>query len=175
MALKIKNQGASPETDVAATFKELSKTATSLNLATDRLNSAVQQVNEALKELNLGVSSWTTFDVDEDGPFLSKEQIGYDKLNGRWSILLRSIFEDRGAPSDQPEDVSTWFFTEAPRHMRLKGIGHLHKLLAQLNEDAENTARNIIMKSVEAEQFAKAIYRLADEESEKKMPPTEDK
>jgi hypothetical protein len=126
---------------------------------------------------NLGVSSWTTFDVDEDGPYLTEEQIGYDKLNGKWSILLRSVFEDRSAPSDQPEDVSTWFFTEAPRHMRLKGIGQLHKLLAQLNEDAQKAAKDIITKSVEAELFAKAIYKLADDEAEKTMtpPPTEAK
>lgn len=177
MALKI-TQGASPETKVTLTFKELSKTASSLNQATDRLNLAIQHLNDALKELNLGVSSWRTFSTWEDGPFSTEEQLGYDKWAGKWGIALRKIFEDKSSPNDQPEDVTTWTFAEAPREMRIRAISHLHELLAKLNEDAEKTTKSIIIKTIEAEQLAKAIYQLGDDEAEKTMgapSPTGDK
>jgi len=176
MALKMP-QGASSETKVAVTFKELSKTASSLNSATDRLNLAIQQLNDALKELNLGVSSWTTFATWEDGPFSTEEQIGYDKWGGKWGIALRKIFEDQSSANEQPEDVTTWAFPEAPREMRIRAISHLHELLAKLIEDAEKTTKVVMTKTIEAEQLAKAIFQLADDESEKTMtpPPTEAK
>lgn len=154
----------SPAQRVEAGFQKLSKTAGSLNSASDRLNVAVDHLNAALKKLNLGISSWFVFSTWEDGPLSEVQEIGYGKINGKWGIGLRKTFEDQNSPE---EDVDEWHFAEAPREMRIRAIGHLHSLIAKLDEDAEATAKKLILKTIEAEQFAKAINTLADNASTK--------
>lgn len=152
----------SPAQKVEAGFQKLSKTAGSLNSASDRLNVAVEHLNSALKKLNLGISSWYAFSMWEDGPFSEVQEIGYGKVNGKWGIGLRKMFEDKNNPE---EEVTEWHFADAPREMRIHAIGHLHHLIDKLNEDADNAAKKLVIKTMEAEEFAKAINALADNAS----------
>jgi hypothetical protein len=83
---------------VRYSFERLSKTANSLNTASDRLNQAIEQLNDALKKLNLGISSWVSFHVYEDGPLSDVHEIGYGKINGKWGIGIRKTLEDLTQP-----------------------------------------------------------------------------
>jgi hypothetical protein len=148
------------EPNVGSSFERLSKTANSLNSASDRLNDALEKLNIALKSLNLGISSWTTFAAWEDGPLSEDQDIGYDKINGKWGIALRKVFEDLNRADDHV-DITAWHFSEAPREMRLQAIGHLNKLIEQLNVDAAAATERVAHKTAEAEAFAAAISDIA--------------
>jgi hypothetical protein len=147
---------------VSSSFERLSKTAISLNKASDRLNQAIQQLNESLKKLNLGISSWVSFYVYEEGPFSDVHEIGYGKVKGTWGIAIKKTFEDVTQPGGHQIDETEWQFSEAPRDMRIQAIPHLHKVIDKLNEDAEKTTKVITEKTTDAEEFAKAIDAILD-------------
>lgn len=143
-------------------LEQLSKTAISLNKASDRLNQAINQLNEALKKLNLGISSWVSFYVYDEGPFSEVHQIGYAKVNGRWGIAIHKTFEDLNRPEEDQVEVTEWQFCEAPREMRIAGIAHLSQVVEQLNKDAEKTTELINEKTTVAEQLAAAVEAILD-------------
>jgi hypothetical protein len=160
--------------NVRSSFERLSKTANSLNLASDRLNEALEQLNAALKKLNLGISSWVSFSTWEDGGASEVEQIGYDKIKGKWGIGLRKVYEDLNSsdPSTgQPFlEETEWHFSEAPREMRLRAIDHLNLMIDKLDVDAEKATQSIGLKTAEAEAFAAAISSIVDERPSRKLP-----
>ena len=150
----------SPE--VRSSLEQLSKTAISLNSASDRLNRAIEQLNEALRKLNLGISSWVSFYVYEEGPWSDVHEIGYGKINGRWGIGIKKTFEDQARPEGYQVEVSEWQFSEAPRDMRIQAMPLLHKVIEKLNENAENTTTEIAERTMDAEELAKAIESIVD-------------
>jgi uncharacterized phage infection (PIP) family protein YhgE len=157
---------------VRSSFERLSKTANSLNSASDRLNQAIEQLNDALKKLNLGISSWVSFHVYEEGPLSDVHAIGYGKINGRWGIGIRKTFEDQAQPEGYQVEESEWHFSEAPREMRIQGIELLHKVIDQLNEDAERTTQIIAKKTADAEELAQAISNITDVPEKPPVRPT---
>jgi hypothetical protein len=143
-------------------LEQLSKTAISLNKASDRLNQAINQLNEALKKLNLGISSWVSFYVYEEGPFSDVHQIGYARVNGKWGIAIKKTFEDLSLSEGEQLDVTEWQFCEAPREMRIAAITYLSQVVEQLNKDAEKTTELIKEKTSVAEQLAAAVEAILD-------------
>jgi prefoldin subunit 5 len=156
---------------VRSSFERLSKTANSLNTASDRLNKAIDSLNDALKKLNLGVASWVTFSMWQNGPLSEVEEIGYAKWGGKWVITLRKTFDDLNRSGEDTSEETGWAFTEAPREMRLRAIPHLPKLIDKLNEDAEKATTTINEKTGEAEAFASAIIGFVEETSENQASP----
>jgi hypothetical protein len=148
--------------NVRSSFERLSKTANSLNLASDKLNEAIEQLNAALKKLNLGISSWVSFYVYEEGPFSDVHEIGYGKVNCKWGIAIKKTFEDLSAPEGRQIEETEWQFSEAPRDMRIQAIPKLHKVIDKLNEDAEKTTQVITEKTADAKELAKAISSIVD-------------
>jgi len=161
-------EGNSPA--VRSSFERLSKTANSLNTASDRLNQAIEHLNESLKKLNLGISSWVSFYVYDDGPFSEVHEIGYGKINSKWGIAIKRTFEDLSQPEGFQVDESEWQFSEAPRDMRIQAIPHLHKVIDKLNEDAEKTTQIIKEKTTEAQELANAISSIVDASAPGKLP-----
>ncbi|MFI5094912.1 MAG: hypothetical protein ACHQIK_15830 [Candidatus Acidiferrales bacterium] len=147
---------------VRSSLEQLSKTAISLNSASDRLNRAIEQLNEALRKLNLGISSWVSFYVYEEGPLSDVHEIGYGKVNGRWGIGIKKTFDDQAQPDGYQTEISEWHFSEAPREMRIQAIPLLHKVIEKLNEDAEHTTNEITEQTINAEELAKAIENIID-------------
>lgn len=143
-------------------LEQLSKTALSLNKASDRLNQAISQLNEALKKLNLGISSWVSFYVYEDGPITDVHEIGYAKANGKWGIAIKKTFEDVFQPEGHQVDVTEWQFCEAPREMRIAAIPYLSQVIEQLSKDAEKTTELINEKTTVAEQLTAAVEAILD-------------
>jgi methyl-accepting chemotaxis protein len=153
------SEGSAP---TGLSLEQLSKTAISLNKASDRLNQAINRLNEALKKLNLGISSWVSFYSYDDGPFSDRHEIGYGKVNGKWGIGIKTIFEDLSRPEGEQIEEAEWSFSEAPREMRIEAIPYLHKVIEQLNKDAEKTTQAINEKTSDAEELAQAIDALLD-------------
>lgn len=142
-------------------FEQLSKTASSLNVASDRLNQAVEKLNESLRKLNLGVSSWVSFCVWEEGPDSEVHEIGYGKINGNWGIGIKRTIEDQTQPEAYRVDESQWVFSEAPRDMRIQAIPYLNKVVEKLNQDAERTTQLIKERTQDTEELARIIDALA--------------
>jgi methyl-accepting chemotaxis protein len=153
---------ADPRGPASLSLDQLSKTAISLNKASDRLNQAINQLNEALKKLNLGISSWVSFYVYDEGPFSDVHQIGYAKVNGKWGIGIKKTFEDLNRPDEDQVEVTEWQFCEAPREMRIAAIPYLSQVIEQLNKDAEKTTDLINEKTTTAEQLTAAIEAILD-------------
>lgn len=157
--MKFTGESHLPRTD--SPLQKLPQTAESLNSASARLNDAVDKLNSALKKLNLGVPAWIDISSSEEGPFSEVEQIGYDKVDGKWGISLRKIFEDQNKP-DGEEEVTAWHFADAPREMRIRAVKYFNELVEKLNSDAELTAQKIIERATDAEELAAQISAAAE-------------
>lgn len=158
MAASADPQGPAP----SFSLEQLSKIALSLNKASDRLNHAIGQLNEALRKLNLGISSWVSFYVHEEGPLSDVHEIGYAKANGKWGIAIKKTLEDLNQPEGYQVDVTEWQFCEAPREMRIAAIPHLSQVIDQLSKNAEKTTELINEKTTVAEQLTAAVEAILD-------------
>jgi hypothetical protein len=158
------NEGSLSER-VASSFRQLSAVASDLNTVSDELGKPISELDVALKKLNLGVEVWVQLRGGDDPPpedlsFWS-EDLGYAKVGGRWGIALRTIFGDYNYP-DQ-ESVETWLFNDAPRSMRLLGIGKIPELLEKLSTEAAEATNKIKGKLAEAHQVAAVVKEAAEE------------
>jgi hypothetical protein len=154
MAIQKPSQASAAER-VQNSFKQLSLAATNLSTATDELGRAISVWDAALKKLNLGVSAWVELSSGRDGFHWWDRSVGYAKLKDRWGIALR---EREGIdPAEENDEVETWPFSEAPRWMRIEGVGKLPDLLDALLKQAEDTTKKIRGRIGEACDLAKAI------------------
>jgi hypothetical protein len=142
-------------------YKQLSQASIDLNAASDQLGKPIGVWEAALKKLNLGVSAWVELSSGGDGDCLWWDRgIGYTKLKDRWGIALRTRDGDLRDPERDSEEL--WPFNEAPRWIRIEGVGKLPDLLAALLKQAEDTTKKIRAKIEQANQLAEAISRVAD-------------
>jgi len=145
-----------PSPQAVSAFRELSKTAKSLNDATDKLGKVIEMLDAALKGLNLGLQAWVKFEdwSDEEGTWLT-EKVGYGKIGGKWGI---SISSETGNYSNPDGDTfRSWLFNEAPREMRMKAIAHLQDVIAELNRVGEKTVDEINKKTAQVDELALAV------------------
>lgn len=148
---------------VQASFRQLTSSAASLNTVSDQLRESISELDKALGKLNLGVSAWVTISKgnDDSGFYYWSRGLGYTQVGKEWCIALRTVSGDEGSTDD---DVQIWPFNDAPRWMRVEGVGKIPELLDALNKQAEDTAKKIKSKSVEAKALAEAINQLTAEQ-----------
>jgi len=148
---------------VLASFRQLSTSATNLNSASDELRDTISVLDAALKKLNLGVSAWVviTGDDEQDGGYWSRE-IGYAKIGDTWGIALKDITGNYNSP-EAGEIGEKWLFNDAPRWMRIEGVGKLPELLEKLTKQADTTAQRIKQKTAEAKELAAAVSAVVAE------------
>jgi len=159
--------------DVQASFRELARTASQLNLVSDALGKYVAEIGSGLKTLNLGVTSWVSVDsyVSNDGLVTHCNELGYAKVAKNWCIALRSY---REAPwSDELLDYEVWAFDDGPRSLRIRSIDRLPALLQKLNDDVADVAKQVAEKLPRACDVASEITALVD--YAKKNPPQQGK
>jgi prefoldin subunit 5 len=146
---------------VQLSYLQLSAVASDLNTVSDELGKSIAEIDAALKKLNLGVSVWVAIVSGEDehgGPFYWSEDIGYDKIGGKWGIALRSR---SGNYEVDEERVEAWLFNDAPRSLRLSAIERVPDLLQKLSEEAVKTTNKIKSKLAEAQEVATAVKNAA--------------
>jgi len=154
---------------IRISFDNLSKNAASLNAATDEMNSSVRKLEAALAKLNLGITSWAKYTDWGEPPYEGADYIGYTKWGDKWCVCIRQLTQDYTNPDPDEQDTEkVWAFTDAPRHMRIAAVPHLHKMIEKLNEDAAKTWQEIAEKAAEAETFAEQIVKIADATAPKK-------
>lgn len=148
---------------VSAAYLQLSSVATDLNVVSDALGKAVSDIDEGLKKLNLGVTAWVRVAYVESSPEDSSyeiEEIGYEKVNGKWGIAIRTRSGDDRHP-EYAETVQEWPFNEAARSSRLRAIEKIPELLNKLNEEATKVAKEVQAKLADAQAVAGAVQEAA--------------
>ncbi len=145
----------SPAERVKVTYKQLSQAASGLNSASDELTKAIRAVEARLKGLNLGIPAWVRMAGGETGPQWWDRGIGYVRLKDRWGIALRTREGNDNFPDDDSEEL--WAFDEAPRWLRIDGVGKLPDLLDALLKQAEETTLKIRAKIDQANELALAL------------------
>jgi hypothetical protein len=154
-------KGESLAEKVQASYLTLSLVASDLNSVSDELGKCVADIDAALKKLNLGISVWVTVvNHDFEDMTYSMERIGYDKIDGKWGLALRTV---EGDSNDPERSVSEqWLFNDAPRKIRLNSIEKLPQLLKTLSEEAVKTTNEIKGRLAEAKEVAAAVKEVAD-------------
>jgi hypothetical protein len=150
-------------------FQTLSKTASSLNIASDGLTQTVSILNEALQKLNIGLTVWVVVRADcaEDEPYIyDHDEIGYCKVNGVWGIALQHVRGD--ASRDEESKDGPWLFNDAPRELRLAGVDKIPDLIEALSKEALKTTKRVQEKTNEVRAVAEAIQNITASE----QPPS---
>jgi hypothetical protein len=117
-------------------------------------------MDAALKKLNLGVSVWVSVRSDQDEFSFWVEELGYEKVSGKWGIALRRISGQHGAEDEAGGD--TWLFNDAPRALRLVAIGKIPELLEQLSVDSAKAAADITKSLINVQKIAAVVKRAAE-------------
>jgi hypothetical protein len=145
---------------VSSELQTLSFSATALNRATLRLSKSIEVLDDALRKLNLGIACWVNIATgsNEDGTHSITENLGYDKINGKWGLALASVTEDEFG--GEPE-ANTWLFCDASREFRIRAVTHLPKLIAQMNRNASAVTAKVSESADQAEAIAEAINSLS--------------
>ncbi len=156
------NKPTAPER-VQSAFRGLSASAINLNAASDELRQTILVLEEALKKLNLGISTWVKITGNEEanGDFWSRD-LGYARVGGKWGIALRELSGNYAY--DEYEKDETWLFNDAPRWLRIDGVGKIPDLLENLTKQADDTTQKIRKKTTEANELATAITAAAAEQ-----------
>jgi hypothetical protein len=161
MALKLAPQVPSADR-VQASYKQLSLVATDLNAASDDLVQAVSVFDAALQRLNLGISAWVVLSGsdEEDGEWWNRN-IGYAKIGDSWGVALKTASGNYTCPERDSEEK--WLFKDAPRWMRIEGVGKIPDLLEALLKQAEDTTKKLKNKTEETLALAAAMSKVLDE------------
>jgi len=148
-------------TKVQAAYQQLSAAAITLNSASDELGKSVAALDAALKRLNLGITAWVTVDdYDCPDPFYRADQVGYDKIGGKWGIGLRTISGNYTDP--EHESSQEWLFNDASRSLRVAAVEKIPELIEELTKAADATTKKINEKLKQAKELAAAINAIAD-------------
>ena len=150
-----------PSEKVQTTFKQLSHAAVGLNAVSDELGKPIKVWEGALKKLNLGVPAWVHISKGGDEPYWWDRGVGYTRLKDGWGIALRNRSGSWNHPEDADEEL--WPFNDAPRWLRIEGVGKLPDLLGALLKQAEDTTKKLKAKVTQANELADAITAVADE------------
>jgi len=132
--------------------------------------SCATRFDAAPKKLNLGVSAWVRITGDEDanGEFWSRD-IGYAKIGDTWGIALGDISGNHDVPEAGYTRHLEWLFNDAPRWMRIEGVGKIADLLESLTNQADTSTQRMKKKTAEAKELAAAIsVAVAETEDQRK-------
>jgi hypothetical protein len=137
-------------------FKLLSDNASSLNNLSDRIGKIVSRLDAQFQTLNTGISGWVPFQewFEENGSNWS-EEVGYDKINGKWGLAIRVKSAHDGG--DDFDSFEQWLFNDAPRVLRLKAIDKLPELFELLAEEVAKNKKLVEQKVTELSELANSI------------------
>jgi hypothetical protein len=90
-----------------------------------------------------------------DGSTAEYEQVGYDKIHGKWDLAIKTGTERR----DMGECISeeAWLFGEAPRNLRISAIERIPQLLEGLAQKASDMTQDIQQKIGEVQVLVATI------------------
>jgi hypothetical protein len=146
-----------------ASFQALSSVASSLNKASNELAGVVSVLDEALKKLNVGLTVWVTVRSRSDEPQdYDDDQIGYDKINGKWGIALRHIWGNYDF--DRHNQDGPWLFNDAPRELRLQCLEKIPELIDALNKEAVATTKKVYESTLIVRELTLAIEKTTGEQ-----------
>jgi hypothetical protein len=144
--------------DVARVLDDLSHVSEALNQASDLLSKHILEVEFALQRYRLGVPAWVSlcyWDVPDTNPVVTRVQcLGYDKLKGKWGLLVSEGFDD-----EPPSEEAMRFLREMPREIKSQAADKLPELLAKLLENATNVASETIDKQAVAQEIVRGLKR----------------
>jgi hypothetical protein len=151
---------------VQDSFRKIPSVATSLNNVSDTLNNSAKRIEVVLKKHPLGVASWVKFTDSNstDGLAYHYEQVGFAKINGRWSLAIRTVTGDERFDDDK---VETWPFNEAPRGLRVKAVNKLPDLLEQLVKDGNEMIQEVTEQVKAVDFLADALEAVLEPTAEK--------
>jgi hypothetical protein len=149
-----------PSVRIQNSFRQLAAAAANLNSISDELGKPIEQLDADLKRLNLGVTTWKRIlgDRDEFTDVWWSQDIGYDKIGGKWGIALRRRSGDGADPDAVTEEA--WLFNDAPRWLRIIGIDHVATVIEGLVAEAINTTEQIKKKVNDAQSVAVAVHEI---------------
>jgi hypothetical protein len=136
-------------------FEALSLAAESLSNASNELSKVVGFVDEVLKNMNLGIVYWLTVSKWSEEHRCGQNQLGYDRIDGKWGLALRIVWGD--LPNTQDEVDGVWLFNDAPRDLRLEGVDKLPELIEALSKSALDKAMQVKEKTNKVRELAAAI------------------
>jgi hypothetical protein len=96
------------------------------------------------------------------GEYWSRD-IGYAKIGDTWGIALRDISGNHDVPEAGYTAYEEWLFNDAPRWLRIEGVGKIADLLESLIKQADTATQKIRKKTAEARELATAISAAAVE------------
>ena len=148
-------------------FQKLTAAALTLNSASDKLGQSIAELDASLKKLNLGISSWVEFSTwsSPEGLEHSVEKLGYDKINGKWGIAIRTIAGHESFPEEADEEE--WLFNDAPRALRIRATEMIPNLIDLLTKNAIETTKQVNGRAAEFQELAEAINIVLDQSAEK--------
>jgi hypothetical protein len=149
---------------VQDSYRKIPAVAESLNSVSDSLNSSAKRVEAILKKHPLGVASWVKFTDSRspDGECYHYEQVGFAKINGKWSLAIRTV--DGDVRDD--DDIESWPFNEAPRGLRVKAVNKLPDLLEQLVKDGNEMIQEVTGQVKAVDFLADALEAVLEPEAE---------
>jgi hypothetical protein len=138
---------------------KLKSATANLNSQSDKLNQSAESVAIALKNIGVGVASWVVFDTytHPTADYSRDFELGFTKINNDWSLAIRSTVRQ----GNEPDEVDSWRFNEAPRSLRIKALPVLPELVAQIIKDTEDAAREISANVIAFAEVANAIQEHA--------------
>jgi hypothetical protein len=153
---------------IETAYKQLEKSAASLNYASDEFGKLINVLDSSLHRLNLGVSAWVKITGDEDpqtGHWWSRD-VGYARERHKWGISLR---EQKGNYHYPDQDESEqWFFNDGPRWLRVEAVAKVPDLLEALIKQTEETTKKIQAKALQLQDIARALTMMAQAARSKK-------
>jgi hypothetical protein len=147
----------SPTARVQTSFQQLSAAAFTLNAKSDQVGKVVSRLDSSFQKLNIGVSGWIRFQssITEDGIQYWFDEVGYDKINGKWGLAIRSISGDKRW--DECSTSTEWLFNDAPRALRIDAVDKIPELFEKLTDEVTATTASIDQKLKQLEDFASAV------------------
>ena len=131
---------------VHSSYKQLAATAISLNDTFEEFGKSVEEIDYALRTSNLGMylgtPVWIQIDGQDDGQTSYwRRELGYDRIDNRWGITVRTRSGSYLNSSHNKSDV--WFFTDAPRRLQVEAAEKLPDLLQTLMKESDAIAQRI--------------------------------
>ena len=129
---------------IQISFRQLSDAANSLNKLSDDFGKLASDLDSSMQRLNPGVSAWVTFynvSTDLVAMETTTQQIGYARIEGKWSLAIRSYMENLG--KEGWYGMKEWRFNDAPRDMRMRSIEQLPNLCELLANEASKAAMEV--------------------------------
>ena len=155
----------SPISRVYTSFQQLSAAASTLNAISDQLGKVVSRLDSSFQKLNIGVSGWVKFNISRSGDGLQFwfDEVGYDKVNGRWGLAIRSASGHEGMEEGSLYD-GEWQFNDAPRTLRIDAVDKIPELFEKLTNEVQATTESVDRKLKKLQEFASAVSAVVDAE-----------